>query len=152
MFVDPADPRAGMPNAGTTPRAQLLQQAVIRAQNAPGNTPYFTGTQYQNQMVKGGANQGQVQASAQTYAKQQLLKYAQIAQLMGGKFGQAFQQQDQSDPASAYRALSGIFSQQSQAQGVADPRQLLLQLLLHARASGAAGGAGMTSMPHGSVL
>lgn len=145
MQFDNHGPAASPPGG---PRAALLAMAMQQAQALRGNpkpqASYSTGTQNQEAYRQALGRRG-IQATPQmmhdkanTYAQQRLSQFGKVADLMGGGFADAYHGQDMSDPAAAYRALSGLFSQQSQSQGVADPRVMLAQLLMQARQGGGA--------------
>lgn len=80
--------------------------------------------------LSSGVIDGEMNHQRDQYAGKRLGQFGRVASLLGGDFQQAFDQRDQSDPAAAYRGLSGLFAQQSQAQGIADPRELLKRLLM----------------------
>lgn len=74
-----------------------------------------------------------LRASANGYANKRLGQFDKIGSQVGGDFADQLGSTDRSDPAAAYRALSALFSQFSQSQGMADPRALLRMLLGHAQ-------------------
>ena len=113
-------------------------------QARPGPTPYENPTQRQNLVSQRMGQRGIDPESAQRsqeagrdrYASGKLGQFGQVAGLLGGKFQDAFNNRDQGDLAGSYRNLSGMFAQESQAQGVADPRELLKRLMMQMQQQG----------------
>ena len=133
----------GGDGGGVDPRMQLIAaiQAARGQKNAGG---YVSPTQriaaLRAQLSGEGEPEAAVNANIQnganSYAQKRLGQFSQIADMLGGDFAKQFHSQDMSDPAAAYRALSGGFAQASQGKGIQDPRVLLQQLLMQSHGQG----------------
>lgn len=130
---DPRAMRVPEPHPGGAPTAPNQAPSPFTPQAAPP-APYVNPSARIAQQMAGlqqmgipqGVQQGAVAQQASNYAQRRLAQLRRIAFQLPPELQAQLAQADGLDPAEAWRQISGSFANFARGQGVADPRQMLV--------------------------
>lgn len=117
-------PPAGPPPASVSPYVPQAAPPSVAYEDPTARTQAIA-SRLAGQGLPPAAVQANLHNQAEVFARRRMHQMQNIAQSLPPELQALLAQQQGIDPAQAWRAISGAFSQYAQGRGYADPRQLL---------------------------